>query len=136
MQIFFNDMAKYVQHLSCSFCDQKFLVILLYVALIWDRHLWQKCPITSKSVPKFLKSKLNQKPQFPPTLLPNFWYFTISRHGFNGNWLNFGQSPPQKTFRLLDHCESVRYHSRLLWFHGKYPSKSFKTLGYNLQYFQ
>ena len=60
--------------------------------------------MTSKNVPKFLKSKLNQKPQFLPTLLANFWYFTISRHVSNGNLLNFGPSPPQKTFQVLDHC--------------------------------
>ena len=53
----------------------------------------------------YLKSKLNQKPQFLSTLLANFWYFTISRHVPNGNLLNFGPSPPQKTLAFLDLCE-------------------------------
>ena len=57
----------------------------------------------------YLKSKLNQKPQFLSTLLANFWYFTISRHVPNGNLLNFGPSPPQKTFQVLDLCEYVGY---------------------------
>ena len=60
----------------------------------------------SKGTQVFLKSKLNQKPQFLSTLLANFWYFAISGHSFYGNLSNFGPSPPQKTFRVLDHCVS------------------------------
>ena len=54
--------------------------------------------------PESYKSKINQKPQFLSTHLANFWYFTISRHVSIGNLLNFGPSPPQKTFQVLDHC--------------------------------
>ena len=42
---------------------------------------------------KFLKSKLIQKPQFPSTLLANFWYFDIRTYVSDGKWPKFGWSP-------------------------------------------
>ena len=65
------------------------------------KNLYMKPP---KMTPNSLKSKLNQKPQFPPTLLANFWYFDIRTYVSNGKWQKFGQSPLWKTFLLLDHC--------------------------------
>ena len=49
------------------------------------------CP--SKASLTFLKSKIIQKPQFPPTLLANFWYLTITKLVSDGKWQYLGLAP-------------------------------------------
>ena len=58
-----------------------------------------------KMTPNSLKSKLNQKPQFPSTLLANFWYLTITKLVSNGKWPYLGLAPLWKTFWFLERSE-------------------------------
>ena len=57
-----------------------------------------------KMTPIFPKSKIIQKPQFPPTLLANFWYLTITKVVSDGKWQYLGLSPLWKIFFILAHC--------------------------------
>ena len=61
---------------------------------ILKRHLYNHDLKPLKSSLDFLKSKIIQKPQFPPTLLANFWYLTITKLVSDGKWQYLGQSPP------------------------------------------
>ena len=46
---------------------------------ILKRHLYNHDSKPQKRSLDFLKSKIIQKPQFPPTLLANFWHLTITK---------------------------------------------------------
>ena len=82
-----------------------------------------------KMTPIFPKSKIIQKPQFPPTLLANFWYLTITKLVSDGKWQYLGLAPPLKTFHISEHSENASYWAiscatitlQLLHFFGQWP---------------
>ena len=52
--------------------------------------------------PIFPKSKIIQKPQFPSTLLANFWYLIIVKLVSDGKWQYLGLAPLLQTFRISE----------------------------------
>ena len=55
------------------------------------------------SMKKCLKPKLIQNAPFPPTLLSNFWHFTLSWCVCDGKWWSFGWALIFETFHSVDH---------------------------------
>ena len=82
---------------------------------ILKRHLYIHDLKPLKSSLDFLKSKIIQKPQFPPTLLANFWNLTITKLVSDGKWQYLGLAPLWKTFWFSEHSEQWTYLRTPQW---------------------
>ena len=86
-----------------------------------------------KMTPIFPKSKIIQKPQFPSTLLANFWYLIIVKLVSDGKWQYLGLAPLLQTFRISEQSEYLHplffmgsYHIQVIFHCVPKIKKSFK----------